>query len=74
MREIVLEPNEKQRDFFESTAKYTAYGGARGGGKSWAMRMKLILLALNHEGIQILLLRRTLAELRDPIYFDTKQE
>ncbi|MBR4951168.1 MAG: phage terminase large subunit [Clostridia bacterium] len=65
MREIVIEPNQKQRDFFESTAKYTAYGGARGGGKSWAMRMKLILLALNYEGIQILLLRRTLAELRE---------
>ncbi len=65
MREIVIEPNEKQRDFFESKAKYTAYGGARGGGKSWAMRMKLILLALNYDGIQILLLRRTLAELRE---------
>ncbi len=65
MREIVIEPNEKQQAFFESTAKYTAYGGARGGGKSWAMRMKLILLALNYKGIQILLLRRTLAELRE---------
>ncbi len=65
MREILIEPNGKQRDFFESTAKYTAYGGARGGGKSWAMRMKLILLALNYDGIQILLLRRTLAELRE---------
>lgn len=65
MREIILEPNEKQRQFFESTAKYTAYGGARGGGKSWAMRMKLILLALNYDGIQILLLRRTLVELKE---------
>ncbi len=65
MREIVIQPNEKQKDFFESKAKYTAYGGARGGGKSWAMRMKLILLALNYDGIQILLLRRTLAELRE---------
>lgn len=65
MREIIIEPNPKQKDFFESTAKYTAYGGARGGGKSWAMRMKLILLALNYKGIQILLLRRTLAELRE---------
>ncbi len=65
MREIIIEPNEKQTAFFESKAKYTAYGGARGGGKSWAMRMKLILLALNYEGIQILLLRRTLAELRE---------
>lgn len=65
MREIIIQPNEKQKSFFESTAKYTAYGGARGGGKSWAMRMKLILLAINYEGIQILLLRRTLAELRE---------
>ena len=65
MREIEIIPNEKQIPFFESKARYTAYGGARGGGKSWAMRMKLILLALNYSGIQILLLRRTLAELRE---------
>ncbi|MBQ5837030.1 MAG: phage terminase large subunit [Clostridia bacterium] len=65
IKEIIIRPNEKQRQFFESKARYTAYGGARGGGKSWAMRMKLILLALNYEGIQILLLRRTLPELRE---------
>ncbi len=65
MREIIIQPNEKQKEFFESKAKYTAYGGARGGGKSWAMRMKLILLALKYDGIQILLLRRTLPELRE---------
>ncbi|PKM62391.1 MAG: hypothetical protein CVU97_05610 [Firmicutes bacterium HGW-Firmicutes-21] len=65
MREIILTPNPKQLRFFESTAKYTAYGGARGGGKSWAMRTKLVLLALNYNGIQILLLRRTLGELRE---------
>ncbi len=65
IKEILIQPNAKQRQFFESTARYTAYGGARGGGKSWAMRMKLILLALNYEGIQILLLRRTLSELRE---------
>ena len=65
IREIIIRPNEKQKQFFESKARYTAYGGARGGGKSWAMRMKLILLALNYEGIQILLLRRTLSELRE---------
>ena len=65
MKTVTLIPNEKQRLFFESTAKYTAYGGARGGGKSWAMRVKLILLALNYAGIQILLLRRTLPELRE---------
>lgn len=60
-----LESNPKQTQFFESKAKYTAYGGARGGGKSWAMRTKLILLAIRYPGINILLLRRTLGELRE---------
>lgn len=65
MADIIITPNEKQRLFFESKARYTAYGGARGGGKSWAMRMKMVLLAVNYEGINILLLRRTLGELRE---------
>ena len=44
--ELVLygRPNPKQAEFFASTAAHTAYGGARGGGKSWAMRRKLVLL------------------------------
>lgn len=64
--ELVLpKPYPKQIEFFCSTAKYTAYGGARGGGKSWSARTKAILLALNYPGIQILLLRRTLSELRE---------
>ena len=31
-------PNERQAQFFASRATFTAYGGARGGGKSWALR------------------------------------
>ena len=58
-------PSERQREFFASTAAHTAYGGARGGGKSWAMRRKLVLLAMRYEGLRLLLLRRTLAELRE---------
>ncbi|MDD4125791.1 MAG: terminase family protein, partial [Eubacteriales bacterium] len=65
IKKIDITPNIKQLEFFRSKAKYTAYGGARGGGKSWAMRMKLVLLALKHPGINILLLRRTLGELRE---------
>lgn len=53
----------KQEDFCKSKAKYTCYGGARGGGKSFVARIKAILLALFYPGIQILLLRRTYAEL-----------
>lgn len=65
MAELIITPNPKQKQFFESTARYTAYGGARGGGKSWAMRMKMVMLAAAHDGINILLLRRTLGELRE---------
>ena len=61
MKKVVLEiaPNKKQEEFFRARGRFIAYGGARGGGKSWAMRMKLVLLALKHDGISILLLRRT---------------
>ena len=57
-------PNEKQKEFFASRARYTAYGGARGGGKSWALRRKLVGLCLNYEGIRCLLIRRTYGELK----------
>ncbi len=56
-------PNDKQKDFFLARTRHIAYGGARGGGKSWAMRRKCLLLALHYPGIQILLMRRTFAEL-----------
>lgn len=55
----------KQIEFMESRSRYTAYGGARGGGKSFSARWKAILLAFRYAGIQILLLRRTLPELRE---------
>lgn len=58
-------PSEKQQSFFLSTARHIAYGGARGGGKSWAMRRKFILLAMRYPGLKLLLLRRTLPELRE---------
>ncbi len=58
-------PNPRQAEFFCSTARHTAYGGARGGGKSWAMRRKMVLLALSYPEINILILRRTLPELRE---------
>lgn len=57
--------NEKQLMFFNSTARHTAYGGSRGGGKSWAMRIKFVLLAVRYENLKLLLLRRTLPELRE---------
>lgn len=59
------QPNPKQAQFFRSKARFIAYGGARGGGKSWAVRRKAALLALNYPGIKIMITRRTYPELRD---------
>ena len=38
--QIKMNPYPRQIEFFKSKARYIAYGGARGGGKSWAARMK----------------------------------
>ncbi len=58
-------PNPKQEEFFKADARHVAYGGARGGGKSWALRRLFIMLALAYPGLKLLLLRRTLQELRE---------
>lgn len=60
---VIGRPNEKQKQFLLCRKKYVAFGGARGGGKSWAVRTKAKLLALRYGGIRILILRRTLPEL-----------
>lgn len=44
-------------------SRYIAFGGARGGGKSWALRIKAVLLCARYAGIKILLIRRTYDEL-----------
>ena len=59
MKLVLGVPNEKQRLFFEAKNRYVAYGGARGGGKSWAVRRKSLLLALRYGGIKILIVRRS---------------
>ena len=56
--------NPKQERFYNSTAKYVAYGGARGGGKTHAVRVKAISGALFYPGIRILIIRRTYSELQ----------
>ena len=56
-------PNAKQLVAMKSRAKYIAYGGARGGGKSWFVRAKAVLMALRYGGMKILIVRRTYPEL-----------
>ena len=57
-------PYPRQQEFLACENRFINYGGARGGGKSAAARIKCSLLALYYPGIQILLLRRTYGELR----------
>ena len=52
MAELILPaPSEKQKLFLSDEHKYIGYGGARGGGKSWAVRIKAVLLCLRYPGI-----------------------
>ena len=62
---IAINPNPKQLEFFRARERFVAYGGARGGGKSWAIRQKARLLALRWPGIRILILRRSFPELQE---------
>lgn len=56
-------PNAKQVAAFTATTRYVGYGGARGGGKSWFVRWKAILMAFEWPGIKILITRSTYREL-----------
>lgn len=56
-------PSEKQTQFLRADTKHIGFGGARGGGKSHAVRTKAVLMALNYPGIRQLIVRRTYPEL-----------
>ena len=59
--------NPKQKLFCRSTTRYTAYGGARGGGKTHVLRIKALGGALTYPGIRILIVRREYPELEQNI-------
>ena len=59
------EPNPKQELFLTADNTYIAFGGARGGGKSWAVRIKAVLLCLNYPGIKVMIVRKTYPELQE---------
>ena len=56
-------PNPKQIIFLKDHHKYIAFGGSRGGGKSWAVRVKAFLLSMRFKGIIIMIIRRSYPEL-----------
>jgi len=59
--------NPKQKQFCQSRTRYTAYGGARGGGKTHVLRLKAFGGALTYPGIRILIVRREYPELEQNI-------
>lgn len=63
-------PNPKQQIFLQCKKRHVAYGGARGGGKSWVVDFKIALLGRRYgkpdefsAGIKMCLIRRTLKDL-----------
>ena len=63
MKLKISPPSEKQKAFLKAETKHIGFGGARGGGKSWSVRTKAILMCLKYPGIKILIVRRTYPEL-----------
>ena len=59
--------NPKQKKFCQSRSRYTAYGGARGGGKTHVLLRKAAGGALTYPGIKILIVRREYPELEQNI-------
>lgn len=58
-------PSERQALFLEDKHNIVAFGGARGGGKSWAVRVKAVLLCFKHPGIKVMIIRKTYPELQE---------
>ena len=70
-RVITIAPTVKQMQFLRMKKRHCGYGGARGGGKSWVVRVKACLLANRFgqpdafsEGIKICIVRKTLEDVR----------
>ena len=56
-------PNPKQKLFLADHHNVVAFGGSRGGGKSWGVRFKTILLCATYPGIIVMIIRRSYPEL-----------
>ena len=67
-------PSPKQQQFLTAKTKHIGFGGARGGGKSWSVRTKAKLMALNYPGIRQLIVRRTYPELMENHIRDLRSE
>lgn len=65
MRQLRFAVTPKQREFMRATSQHVAYGGARGGGKSWAVRANAIIMSCKYPGLKSIIIRRTFRELQN---------
>ncbi len=56
-------PSPKQKLFLLEEHRHVAFGGARGGGKSFAIRLKAVILCLMYSGISVMIVRKSFPEL-----------
>ena len=56
-------PSPKQELFMTDEHRHVAFGGARGGGKSFGVRLKATLLCLICAGIKVMIVRKSYTEL-----------
>ena len=54
-----------QREFLQAAAKYVFFGGARGGGKSFVVRVAAVLYCFKYPGITCMIIRKTYPELQE---------
>ena len=59
-----LSVTRRQLEFIRSTARETLFGGAAGGGKSYAQLIDALLFAMKYPASRQLILRRTFPELK----------
>ena len=62
-RTIEINPSPRQELFLKERHRIVAFGGARGGGKSWTVRAKAILLCIFFPGIRVGIVRKTYPDL-----------
>lgn len=63
--DLEYHPTKKQRTFHKCKADEVLFGGAAGGGKTYAIVMDAIDLCLRHAGIKAYIFRRSFKELED---------
>jgi len=63
--EVIYNLQDKQQDFSDDTHKYRLFGGAKGGGKSYAMRSECLKQCLSAPNVRGLVLRRTSPEIKE---------